>query len=1043
MRNLLLMNAAVHPFRIFNASAGSGKTYTLTREYLKLLLAPGSGQAFREILAITFTNKAVGELKSRILTSLEAFSKVPDENNLPDLFKELADGLKMTPMQLKQRAGRVLQEILHNYAFFDVSTIDKFYYRVIRTFSRDLNLPPHFEVLMDTDLVLQKAVDALIQKAGDDLELTKVLITFALEKSAEDKSWDIRRELMRIGKILFDETNGIILDGFRNKEMEDFVSLRVHLQAKISVCEAQLRGITSELLALFNSRGLERLDFYRGLFPDFLKNISAGKFDQNFVAGWKQRFGTEPLYSAKTPASSKAEIDNLMENLTVQFFRIKAILTTRNFLVNAASNMAPFTVLGMLELEVERILRDESLVPISRFNSLVAHELADQPTPYIYERLGEKYRHYFIDEFQDTSLLQWQNLIPLIGNALEGEDADGKRGSLVLVGDAKQAIYRWRGGEAEQFLRLSNLNSPFVITPEVENLPKNFRSHKNIVSFNNSFFQHVSGFLGNAEYAQLFRSGNDQGVASSGTGFVSLEFIESDPEALNNPYLERCLELITEVTDRGFTYQDICFLTRKRKEGVLISNHLIKAGIPVVSSETLLLKNNQSVRFLIALLYHLTDPEDGHYNYAILEFLAPEGPEMHSWILDRLHCMSAFLQKDFNLTSSTLSRLSVYDIFETAIRTFELYGQEDAYLINLLDLALEIGHAENTGVGTFLKYWELKEDSLSISAPEGLNAVRLMTIHKSKGLEFPVVIYPFANTDFYSELNGKLWAPVPQEDYLNFPYLQISKKKELADYESTIANLYVEDRHKLELDAFNVLYVAHTRAIAALFVLTEETQSKDPIPKTYGDLYVGYLTMLGNWNPEQRHYHWGEILYTGKPSVEIQGNHINLKALSDHPTVCHLVTRSSALWGSSLEVARQRGTFLHYGLSLLNSPEDISIVSKELIAAGLLAPMDAKYFETICAKLVNHPSLQSYYTLDWEVFAEHDILAKNGIILRPDRLLIQNNIAVLMDYKTGAPKPADKNQILEYSAAVEEMGYTVTHRVLIYISEETITPEFI
>lgn len=1043
MRNLPVMNIDTAPFRIYNASAGSGKTYTLTGEYLKLLLAPGSGQAFREILAITFTNKAVGELKSRILSSLEQFSKVSAAENPPDLFQEMAMALNMDQKQLQERAGKVLQEILHNYSFFDVSTIDKFYYRVIRTFSRDLNLPPHFEVLMDSEPVLQKAVDTLIQKAGENKELTDVIIAFALERSSDDKNWDVRRELISVGEMLFDETQMPILEGFRDKEMQDFVTLRKDLKTKIANCETQLQDIASQLLSLFASKGLERLDFKGGYFPDFLKKISEGDFDQNFNAAWKQRFGSEPLYSGKTPASSKSEIDGLMELLTQRFQQIKDFLTNRSFLVNAFSNMAPFTVLGMLELEVDRILREDSLVPISRFNSLVAHELAEQPTPYIYERLGEKYRHYFIDEFQDTSQLQWQNLIPLIGNALEGEDSNGKRGSLVLVGDAKQAIYRWRGGEAEQFLQLSKYKSPFVITPKVKNLPKNFRSHENIVRFNNSFFQYVSEFLGNTNYEELFRNGNAQEIASSKTGYVAIEFMESDSEDRENPYLNRCLALVEELRSKGFNFRDICFLTRKRKEGVLVSNHLIKAGIPVVSSETLLLKNNDSVRFLIALLYHLSNPTDGHANYEILEFLAPEGPEFHDWVLERLSRTSEFLSKEFRFNGLNLSRQSVYDIFETAIRRFNLIGKDDAYLIFLLDLALEVGNSQNTGVGTFLKYWELKQESLSISAPEGLDAVQLMTVHKSKGLEFPVVIYPFANTELYSEFHGKLWAPVPQEDYNGFSFLQISKKKEVANYEQTIANFYQEDRHKLELDAFNVLYVAHTRAVSALFVLTEANPQVDPVPKSYGDLYVSYLTLKGMWNPEERHYQWGKIQPSTSRGEEITGDQIHLEGLTENPTICNLVTRKSALWGSSLEAARQRGTSLHYGLSLLNSRQDISAISKDLITAGLMEQKDTQYFENVCFKIVGHPMLSAYYTSDWEVYAERDILAKNGIILRPDRLLIQKDIAVLMDYKTGRPKPEDKRQLQSYADAVEEMGLTVSQRILIYINEETINPEFI
>lgn len=1039
------MKVPSSPFRIFNASAGSGKTYTLTQEYLKIVLSPGSGQAFREILAITFTNKAVTELKDRILNSLKEFSEVSSPEEASPLFVSVRESLSLSFDQLKNRAERVLQEVLHNYAFFDVSTIDKFYHRVIRTFSKDLNLSANFEVLMDMDQVLQKAVDALIDKAGENQELTEILIDFALEKSTEDKSWDVRRDLLNTGRILFDDSLTPILKGFQNKTMQDFVGLRKELKSRLQHHETELKEIAIALLNRIENAGLEKSDFNRGYFPGFLTSLAQGNYKQDFKAKWKRNFGTEPLYPSKTPENNKAILDGLLPELSKNFNRIRELINARNFLINANSNMAPFTVMGLLETELERILSEENLLPITRFNTLINSELSDQPAPYIYERLGEKYRHYFVDEFQDTSELQWQNLVPLIGNALEGEDLEGNSGSLVLVGDAKQAIYRWRGGKAEQLMGLTSGKGPFVIDPQTKNLPKNFRSRKEVVEFNNAFFRHISQHLTNPVYADLFMSGSIQESKSENGGFISVEFLDSDldSETARKAYLNRCLDLVRDCQKKGFALNDICILTRRRKEGLWISNHLIQEGIAIVSSETLLLKNNRTVGFLIALLYHLSEPQDLNFRFELLEYLAPEGPDMHSWISEKLQKIQKYFEETYRFYHSKTSRLPVYEIIESAISVFNLKGEDDAYLIFLLDLSLEVSQSKDSGLNTFLNYWELKQDALSIAAPKGLDAVQLMTIHKSKGLEFPVVIYPFADTEMYSELNAKLWIPVPPEQFNGFSYLQISKKLEVAEYGSTAAEIYLEDREKLELDAFNVLYVAHTRAAECLFILTQSKDYDWDTPKNYGGFYVDYLKSLGIWNPDQHQYYFG-VDNAPLPSKKNSSNtEIHIHPYAGDSLTCHIVTGNSARWGSNLEAAQKYGTFLHYALSLIETASSISKVASQLISEGLLDPSDRPNFEHLCHKIVDHPSLSAYFTSDWEVYCERDIILKNGLLLRPDRMLIRDNKAVILDYKTGRPKPEDKPQLKRYTDAVEEMGMDVETAFLLYISEDSLTLEYL
>ncbi len=1035
------MDTDVEPFRIYSASAGSGKTYTLTREYLKLLLGGRGGQPFREILAITFTNKAVGELKARILSSLESFSD--REGDPSPLFLDVQEQLNTDPATLSRRAGQMLQEILHNYAFFDISTIDKFNHRILRTFARDLQLPANFEVVLDTDPLLERAVDNLVMQAGQAADLTRVLIDFALEKSAEDRSWDISRDLAETGKLLFDENHRDFLKTFRGKEMADFLRLREKLGSMQADCEARLVGISGAILREMERNGLETMDFRGGYFPKFITKINDGDFDQDFDAGWKQNFADAPLYTAKKPGALKDLLDELHPGFASQFNTIESLIYERAFLQNARTNLAPFTVLGLLQAELEKIQEADNLLPIARFNSIISAELADQPAPYIYERLGEKYRHYFIDEFQDTSQLQWENLVPLIGNALEGEDEQGRRGSLVLVGDAKQAIYRWRGGRAEQFLGLiDGGGNPFSVSPARSPLNTNYRSSQMVVDFNNDFFTTLSSKLNNPEYSRLFEEGTRQQVHSPRQGMVEIEFLDPETEDPRQAYLDHTVGILRRLREAGYDYGSVCILTRRRRDGVALSDRLLEENIPVISSETLLLCKHPPVAFLIDLLRFLTDPADRNHRFGILAYLAPAGGEAHSWISRHLEDPADLLLREWSFDTAEMSLKPAYDVLEHAIRRFGLAGDADAYLFALLEHTLEAGRQGDISLPAFLEYWELKRDTLSISAPESPDAVRIMTIHSAKGLEFPVVIFPFADSPIYAEKNPKLWVPVDPEVYSGFHYLQIQSKKEAEHYGPAAAACYRMEREKLELDAFNVLYVAHTRAIEALFVLTgplpeEET---DP-PSRYTDLYRHFLGLRDRWDGQSRRFTFGSLHPSEVREEPASRDPLGFVYTARDGALINVVTRSGRLWDSPQEAAKKYGNAIHLALSRVRVAGDVPDVVAGLIGEGLLQDDGKQAFRESLEQIVEHPELSSYFKEGPEVYNERDIILRNKVLLRPDRLVVYPDRAVVIDYKTATPSPAHREQIAGYARAVEEMGMTLDRALLVYIKDNGIEIE--
>ena len=1033
-------------FRIFNASAGSGKTFTLVREYLNIILAPGNAKNFRQILAITFTNKAVSEMKSRILDSLFEFATQPPSANKHPLFLGLCETLSCSPEYLHDQSGIVLKHILHNYAFFDVSTIDKFTHRVIRSFSRDLSLPSQFEVILEESLLLQEAVGRLLSKAGKEEELTDTLVAFSLEKIDAEKSWDISYDLNEVGKLLFDENHLGPLQKLTAKSSGDFKKLKSLLQGRIRNEEKQMKEAAHQILQLIASHQLETKDFTRGFFPNFVQQVYEGKQTINFKAGWKQNFGEQPLYSQKVPENTKQVLDELLPEFNRLFTVIKSRFFTAAYLKNAYSNLVPLAIMRALKEELDTLCKERELLPISYFNRIIADEIKDQPAPYIYERIGEKYRHYFIDEFQDTSALQWSNLVPLISNALEGQDESGRKGSLLLVGDAKQAIYRWRGGKAEQFLNLLNPGAGiFTVPPEIHDLPRNYRSHERIIDFNNEFFKITSTALSNRFYEALFKKGATQEANDLREGLVTMEFLDKDEQDLDLKYGECIITYIDQAIKKGYQLKDICVLTRKVKQGIQVAEYLMEREIPVISSETLLLNSSEEVRFCVALLRFSIFPEDLQARFELICYLRQKSAKAQWALLNDSKGLINFLNDTFQFDGARFHGLNTYDALEYAIGCFGLSANSDAYLSFLLDEVLRVAQIEGNGIASFLSVWDKRKDKLSIVAPEGLDAIKIMTIHKAKGLEFPVVIFPFANSDIYDEKNPKLWSPLNPEDFYGFEYLLFSKKKEMLQYNASMKALFEDEQAKLELDAFNLLYVALTRSICALHIITEYGQNSTSEIRNYADLFVKYLQAKGQWDPARRSYSLGVLPDPPSPGGKENGleEHYVPFSHTAKPLLEHkMVPKKSGDWDSDIGKALVWGNLFHDLMAQIQCPEDIPEALNNVSSISMLDESESKILEVRSKELVTHPELYIYFEKGLEVRNETEIITENGLILRPDRLVFRGGEVSILDYKTGKKSKKDREQLNSYAEALEKMGYQVGQQVLIY-TQKHIEPVFI
>ena len=638
-------------FSIYDASAGSGKTYALVKEYLKIILVAPKNDAYRHILAITFTNKAVHEMKSRIVGSLSEFAKDEPSSKAQDLMQDLATDTELSIIQIKTKSQQIIKHIIHNYAAFDISTIDKFTHKVIRAFAHDLNLPMTFEVTLDTENLLVEAVDAIIAQAGEDETLTKLLIDFTMEKTDDDKSWDISREILETGRLVLNENNRNEITHFQDKSIAEFVEIKMKLSEACTILEKESIVFAEEALSLIDKNGIDTKSFSAGHFPKHLLSIQEGKFNPKN----KTYREFDDIKINKT-AKDRTIIESIILDLLQLLNKVYKAFEKINFYKAFLKNITPLSLLNTVSNELAKIQEEQNVLSISEFNAIIHREIQNQPAPFIYERLGERYRHFFIDEFQDTSEMQWQNLIPLIDNALSGQDDFGVKGTLMIVGDPKQSIYRWRGGKAEQFIELSKDQNPFNNPDKrLEHLNKNYRSYSQIIKFNNDFFKLLSNEFEHPDYKDLYENHSHQKTNDKTGGYVNISFIpkvetaEGDEEALDKTdlYVLATLNTIQKSVQQGFQYKDIVILTRKRSQGIAIANYLTEQGIPLLSSETLMIQNATEVRLIIHLLKYLKNSSDLESKANFLQYLAQNSQDklpIHDFIAQG---MALFQETDF------------------------------------------------------------------------------------------------------------------------------------------------------------------------------------------------------------------------------------------------------------------------------------------------------------------------------------------------------------------------------------------------------------
>ncbi len=1040
-------------FSIYDASAGSGKTYALVKEYLKIILVSPKNDAYRNILAITFTNKAVHEMKSRIVGSLSEFAKDEPSSKAQDLMQDLSIDTELSIIQIKTKSQQIIKHIIHNYAAFDISTIDKFTHKVIRAFAHDLNLPMTFEVTLDTENLLIEAVDAIIAQAGEDETLTKLLIDFTMEKTDDDKSWDISREILETGRLVLNENNRNEITHFHDKSIAEFVEIKNKLSEACKDLEKQTIVFAEEALTVIDKNGIDVKSFSRGTFPNHINSIQQGKFNPK-----NKTFREFDDIAINKTAKDRAIIENLIPEFLQILSKVYSTFEKINFYKAFLKNITPLSLLNTVSNELAKIQDEQNVLSISEFNAIIHREIQNQPAPFIYERLGERYRHFFIDEFQDTSEMQWQNLIPLIDNALSGQDDFGVKGTLMIVGDPKQSIYRWRGGKAEQFIELSKDQNPFNNPDKrLEHLDKNYRSYSQIIEFNNDFFKLISNEFKHLDYKDLYENHSHQKTNDKTGGYVNISFIpkvetSEDEETLDKTdlYVLATLNTIQKTLKHGFQYKDIVILTRKRSQGIAIANYLTEQGIPLLSSETLMIQNATEVRLIIHLLKYLKNSSDLESKANFLQYLAQNSQDklpIHDFIAQG---MALFQETDFeewlmsfdvSLSFQNIRKKSLYEAVETIIAKFLNPKVSNAYVQYFLDIVLERDIRNQAGISDFLNFWDKNAEKFSIPSPEGTNAVRIMTIHKSKGLEFPVVIFPFAEEDYSLKPKDKLWLNAEEQDF-GLPKVLIDNSKAVEGFGEEAAEVYNQKKQEELLDNINVLYVALTRAEEQLYVISNmNLSSKGELPKNnMCSFFINYLDYKSEFDENKLEYEFGNSmkLSAGKEHVDTSKT-IPLVSEILNPKNIKIAQREALMWGTLQQEAIEYGNLIHEILSFVKTKNDVDTAITKSIENGLITfGQKETVFNTI-QEIINHSELEICFAEGNEVLNEQTIIQKEGKTVKPDRMVLTKNKEVLLlDYKTGTHNVKYQQQLEDYRDAIEKMGYKVVKKALVYIGKEIV-----
>ncbi len=1070
--------------RIIRASAGSGKTNSLVSFFLELLITETTDY-FKHILAVTFTNKATEEMKGRIIDELDILSKGEQSRQLDNLMKVS----HFKEEHIRNKASVILQSILHNYSWFSVETIDTFFQRIIKAFTRELGIPGNYTIEIEVRPVLQYAVDSLIDSLQDNPSLLKWMMDFSEERILEGKSWDFKYDLLNLGREVFKEEfsseSNLIFQAVSNKEQLN--TFRDSLYQTMSTVEKQIAGYADLAASIIRDKALDDSDFFqkgRGI-GAYLKKLQSKSVEQPNSFVTKLLDGPEYWPSGSTLnkeivtalASEKLlpilhDIMKFLDDHFHQYNTSKVILR----------NLHTLGILSDLSEKISqyRIQRNSFLLSDSSgfINKIIDNNVA----PFIYEKMGNRYNHFLIDEFQDTSQMQWKNLYPLIMNSIsQGHDC-------LLVGDVKQSIYRWRNSNWEILAKEihNDFQAEYI---RIQNLKANWRSCKILVGFTNTIFPAAIEALEkdvenrNGDFLKLkpemrgMISKIYQGIEQTASGNNSLPghvkmkfFSKQEIDDDNTLLLDAFCRDIDRLLQTGYAPGDIAVLVRGKKEGKLLADHLIQqnsenrfsTAIHVISDESLFLSASDSVHLLVAGLRYLIQPDDDINRGKLVA-----GIEIHRMELSNRQNIQDlkmdvgmstekgiihYLPDEFVKDTDSLLSLPLYELVERLVHIFkaDILNKDVAYIHAFLDLVHDYAQSNPADIEKFLNYWEEEGHSKSVPAAESQNAIRILTIHKAKGLEFKAVLVPYCNWGFDQKANAILWTKPVHEDFNYLPLIPVNYTRGLS--ETIFAEVYYHEMFKSYIDNLNLLYVTLTRAEETLIVYPHYNESRKSNSKisTVGDLIYDLVTNRKikdyetYYEEDSRTFEIGkEAKHTSAYSGDDSG--IFISASSGKPAIEKLFFNPAGFDFLSetykdIEEKKRKGEILHNILSDITTSNDIAGAVNQAIYKGLITQKESEEFITHFKDCLQDDKILSWFDGRGKIINETDIIVPRGEVRRPDRAVIFSDRIDVIDYKSGSESQfhLHKKQVRNYVNLIHKMGYQNVNGYIWYITSNKI-----
>lgn len=1054
--------------RVYKASAGSGKTFTLAVEYISLLVL--NPRAYRQILAVTFTNKATSEMKERILSQLYGIRQ--GDSGSEAYLQEVIKNTGMSSEEVRKAAGVALDYMLHDYSRFRVETIDSFFQSVMRNLARELDLSPNLNVELNGVEVISDAVDRMIEKLEASSPVLAWLLDYINERIADDKRWNVSNELKSFGNNIFNELYIEKGKTLREKMIANPALIRHYRNGLMELKEQvfdQMKGFYDQFIGILEQEGLTPEDLKNGKrgVAGYFNKLNQGDLDDKIFNATAEKCmnSAEEWSTKKSP--DLATIIHLAETCLMDLLKEAENMRVKNnrILNSCTLSLQHLNKVGLLtniDEEVRLLNHEHNRFLLSDTNALLHQLIGSNDSSFIYEKIGTNIQNIMIDEFQDTSRMQWRNFQLLLLEGLsQGADS-------LIVGDVKQSIYRWRNGDWGILNGLKDHIGQFPI--HEKKLETNRRSEANIICFNNTLFHSAVEYL-NDQYGNDHDGRQCEDLSNAYAditqispkkqqeGYVKVSFLDTKDDS-GNDYTEITLQAmgaeVKRLLESGVKLDDIAILVRKNKSIPAIADYFDKnLNCRIVSDEAFRLDASLVIRMLILALRVLTDGKNEiakamlavDYNRYVL---GKDG-NLDMLLTDNL---DRLLPEEFTGRQEELRLLPLYELLEELFRLFDMQKIEnqDAYLFSFYDFVTEYLQNSSSELDAFLKYWEETLSSKTIPSGE-VEGIRIFSIHKSKGLEFHTVLLPFCDWKMENETNNQLvWcAPsLPPYDELDLVPVNYSSKMAQSIYK----NDYEKEKLQLWVDNLNLLYVAFTRAGKNLIVWSKKGQSG-----TMSELLANSLPSI---IPDCTNATWDEDVFEfGNvcPSVYKQEEQETNKLLV-RPERCPVKMESvqheiefrqsnrSADFIAGVDEENSpnryinRGKLLHTLFSGIATFEDVDTAVDQLVFEGVI---DSEQQEEEIRDFAHHaleqPSVCDWYAGGWELFSECTILYReNGLLQtrRPDRVMKRGNEVVVVDFKFAHPDKRYNRQVAEYVRLLQNMGYPDVKGYLWYVDEERV-----